>query len=390
MTNFERRPLIVSFEEPSEFAEVYGFVGSQGMVFLEGQLLIPTDIPSKTILLFMHPATTLNLMPMPKAMASAGVHVMCCGSRYAKNDSALIMEKVIADLGAYIRYAKEQLGYEKVVLVGWSGGGSLAITYQAEAQNPQITSLPSGEPYDTKKLGLIPADAIMSIAAHLSRAETLTEWIDPSVEYELNPSLRRCDLDIYDDDNPNQPPYSDEFLNYFRREQIARNRRITQWVKETLADLKRQNTGEYERGFVVHRTMADPRWLDPMVDPNDRKPKTCYLGNPKVVNVGPVGMARFSTLRSWLSQWSYDDSNARTEVNAGRITSPAIVIENTADDATPASHPKKIFDFLASTDKEFHKIKGATHYYQGQPEKLQDVVNLCLNWLKRQDLVDER
>ena len=35
--------------------------------------------------------------------------------------------------------------------------------------------------------------------------------------------------------------------------------------------------------------MADPRWLDPTVDPNDRTPGTCYLGDPRVVNMSPVG-----------------------------------------------------------------------------------------------------
>jgi pimeloyl-ACP methyl ester carboxylesterase len=387
MGEFERRPLIVSFEEPAQFTEVYGFAGSHGKVLLEGQLLMPANRPSKTILLFMHPATTLNLLPLPAAMASAGVHVMCCGSRYAKNDSALIMEKVVADMGAYIRHAKQQLGYEMVILVGWSGGGSLSVTYQAEAENPMITSTPGGEPYDLSKLDLIPADAMMSIAAPLSRAETLTEWIDPSIEDELDPGSRVLELDLYAEKNPNQPPYSSEFLHHYRAKQLQRNRRISQWVKETLDDLKRRNTGENERAFVVHRTMADPRWLDPAVDPNDRKPGSCYLGDPKTVNVGPVGLARFSTLRSWLSQWSYDDSNARTDANAGRITIPVCVIENSADAATPASHPRKIFELLGSQIKEFHKIQGATHYYQGQPEKLQEVVDLSLDWLKRKQLL---
>ncbi len=32
-----------------------------------------------------------------------------------------------------------------------------------------------------------------------------------------------------------------------------------------------------ERGFIVHGTMADPRWLDLSVDPSDRE-LGCYLG----------------------------------------------------------------------------------------------------------------
>ena len=49
-----------------------------------------------------------------------------------------------------------------------------------------------------------------------------------------------------------------------------------------LEDLQRRDNGEVERGFVVHRT-SDPRWLDPAVDPNARKPNWCYLGDPRAV-----------------------------------------------------------------------------------------------------------
>lgn len=34
--------------------------------------------------------------------------------------------------------------------------------------------------------------------------------------------------------------------------------------------------------------MADPRWPDPTVDPNERTPGTCYLGDPQVVNNSPI------------------------------------------------------------------------------------------------------
>ena len=47
---------------------------------------------------------------------------------------------------------------------------------------------------------------------------------------------------------------------------------------------------------------------NPTVDPNERTPGICYLGDPQQVNMSPVGLARFSTLRGWLSQWSYDEA----------------------------------------------------------------------------------
>jgi dienelactone hydrolase len=339
-------------------------------------------------MVFMHPASTLQLLPVPRAMAATGAHVLCAASRYAKNDTALIMEKVFLDLGAYIRHAKEVWGYKHVVLVGWSGGGALAVSYQAEAEDPSITHTPAGDPVNVKGAGLIPADAIIYQAAHVSRAHLLAEAIDPSVKNELNPDERDAELDIYEPRNPNQPPYAAEFIQRYRAAQMARLRRITAWAKAQLAELKSRNTGELERGFIVHRTLADPRFLDPALDPNDRKPRWCYMGNPETVNTGPVGLARFTTLRSWLSQWSLDDSCGNGLTGAARIKAPLLVIENSADDAVPQPHPRMLFDAAASPDKSFRVIKGATHYYAGQPELLKEATELIRGWLVERKLLE--
>ena len=120
----------------------------------------------------------------------------------------------------------------------------------------------------------------MLLAAHISRHGTMTEWLDASILDESDPTKRDPELDLYNPDNPNQPPYTQEFLDRYREAQIARNRRITKWVKEKLAELKAAGRPDDEFAFVVHGTMADPRWLDPTVDPNDRAPGTCYLGDP--------------------------------------------------------------------------------------------------------------
>ena len=167
---WDRVPVVITFAERLRMAETYGFAGSQGQTVLEGQRLLPRGRSSDTVFLFMHPATTLNMLPMPAALADAGLHVLCAGSRYAKNDSALIMEKVAFDLGQYVRHARDVLGYRKVVLVGWSGGGSLSLFYQAQAERPSITQTPAGDPYDLTQADLQPADGIVFIAAHLSRA----------------------------------------------------------------------------------------------------------------------------------------------------------------------------------------------------------------------------
>ncbi|VTU40465.1 Alpha/beta hydrolase family protein [Variovorax sp. PBS-H4] len=378
----------LQYEERAAFTETYGFSGNQGAVNLEGIRMRPADKASDTLMIFMHPASTLQLLPVPRAMAETGAHVLCAGSRYQRNDTALIMEKVLLDLGAYIRHAKEVWGYRHVVLVGWSGGGALAMSYQAEAEDPTLTHTPAGDPVNVKGAGLIPADAVIYQAAHLSRAHLLADAIDPSVKDERDPDDREIELDIYDPRNPHQPPYSPEYMQRYRAAQLARMRRITAWAKKTLAELKARNTGEMERPFIVHRTLADPRFLDPALDPNDRRPRWCYMGNPETVNTGPVGLARFTTLRSWLSQWSLDDSCGNGLEAAKRIKAPLLVIENSADDAVPQTHSGMLYEAAVSPDKTFRVIKGATHYYAGQPELLKEATALIRGWLQQRSLLE--
>src|SRR3546814_15330971 len=121
----------------------------------------------------------------------------------------------------------------------------------------------------------------MLIAAHVSRATTLTESLDASIIDESDPDQRDRELDLYVPRNPNQPPYSAAFLARYRAAQVARNRRITAWVKDKLAALRAAGREHEEFAFVVHGTMADPRFIDPAVDPNDRPPGPCFLADPK-------------------------------------------------------------------------------------------------------------
>ena len=158
-------------------------------------------------------------------------------------------------------------------------------------------------------------------------------------------------------------------------------RRKTAWVRQMLEDLKKRGGNEIERSLITHRTMAEPRFLDPTLDPNDREPGMCYLGVPETVNTGPVGLGRISTLRAWLSQWSPDDSNAHGEKCVRTVGAPLLAIENSADDAVPQPHTGIIYRAAGSADKSMKVIKGGSHYYLGQKEKLQEAADTCLDWL---------
>jgi dienelactone hydrolase len=382
----EHRWIHLQYTESTPFVETYGFSGNQGTVNLEGVLMTPRGCHSKSLLIYMHPSSTLQLLPVPRAAVRLGAHVLCAGSRYAKNDSSLVYEKVVLDLGAYVKYAKDTLRYEKIILVGWSGGGALTLFYQSQAERPDITHTPAGDPIDIRGSDLIPADAIVVQAAHYSRAQFLLDLLDPSVTNELDPDNRDSSLDLYDHANSHQLPYSPTFVSRYRQAQRARMDAITRWVKEMLYAIKRRTGGDVERAFVTHRTMADPRYLDPNLDPNDRRPGWSYLGEPRIANTAPAGLARFSTLRSWLSQWSIDDSRADGLACATRISVPLLTIENSADDAVPQPHTSAIYRAASSADKTYRSVKGATHYYVNQPEQLSEATHAVRDWLRDRSL----
>lgn len=376
MSDFARLPLLLVFREEAGVRDTYG--GIEGIVALQAHLLKP-ERPSETLLIFLHPMGIMHYLPLPTGLAAAGVHCLTAVSRYPNNDSALIMEKVAADLAAWMRHTREALGYHRVVLAGWSGGGSLALFVQSQAVRPRITETPAGDPVDLSAIP--PADAVLLLAAHVSRAATLTEWLDPSVTDESRPFARDPDWNLYADPPPAMPPYPRDWVAEFRARQAARNRRITAWAKETLEEVRRREGPHAERAFVVHGTMADPRWLDPSLDPNDRVPGRCYLGDPRLVNDAPGGLARFSTLRSWLSQWGLETSQADGIACAADCHVPTLVVSNSADDACTPSHAERLFQAVAAADKTLVTIPGATHYYAFQPDKLAEAVRTVKDWL---------
>ena len=384
---YERRPVKITVREQGSGGVTDRYAGLSNVFVLEGELLIPSSeaYEPKTLFCFMHPAASMAMLPYPISLARAGLHVLMCQSRYT-NDSALVMEKCIKDLATYISYAKTKLGYEKIVLVGWSGGGSLSVFYQSQATLPSTQRVTF--PIDLSNVELPKANALIVIAAHASRARILTECLDPSIymfrrgdNVEMDAKLQH--LNLYGPKAP-QPPYTTSYLQEFRKEQIARSLRITKWCRK---QVKNGNPGAC---FLLDGTMADPRWLDFTCDANDRPDeRICYLGDPEVANDMPTGLARFSSALSWLSQFSYHDTNADAVRHMKNINDiSVVVIENGADNGCPVPHPTDVFNACASNDKSYKRINGARHYYDGQTDKLLESVQFVLNWLRERDLIN--
>jgi pimeloyl-ACP methyl ester carboxylesterase len=345
-----------------------------------GQLVRPDDRPSKTALLITHPASAFLGHYLLRPLAEAGIHALGLNTRYAANDSNLIMENVLLDIGSTVDALRER-GYERVVLVGNSGGGSVVSYYQAEAEQQTVTTTVAGEPVDLS--GLAPADGLILVAVHSSRARVVTEWLDPSIVDEADPFSVDPELDMYDERNG--PPYSTAFLTRYRAAQIERNRRITRWCYDSIEHLKATGSPVSNLGFVIHRTFAEPGFVDLAIEPSGRD--VCRLwGDPRAANLNAASLGRFSSLHTWLSQFSYDDSRADALRQLPRVSKPILMVQGTADECVLPHHPHSMYQAIQHADRELVWIEGGTHYLFSRDDALAETVASISRWLSSHDL----
>lgn len=379
-SEFKRIPLLVSFEEQvrSSRKDVYGSLGARVAVTAQ---LLRGDEPSDTIFVTIHQIGSQAYLPVFSGLAAAGFHVLAAANRYISGDFPLQIENVILDLAACVRYAKEKLGYKRVILVGWSGGGSVISGYQAEAEDKRVTANAAGEYSPLADTDLIPADGVVLAAPHRSRHKLLADFIDPAIVDENDPYNRDPDLDLYPLTGERELPLDRAWLSRYREAQVARSARITAWVKEQMAILAERGDPSGERAFVVHGTMADPRWVDITIDPNERA-KGSYIGDPRTANDSLSALGRCTSLRGWLSQWSLETAQFDAVDAVGRIKAPLLLIVNDADDACPTTHTDAIWEAMDKTSGSKHHIAGANHYYLGKDQRSQlaEAVQTITDW----------
>lgn len=217
-----------------------------------------------------------------------------------------------------------------------------------------------------------------------SRAHILTEWLDPSITDEASPWSRDASLNLYAP--ARSLPLDPQWVARYRQAQVERNRRITRWVKQELAAVKGGARGKrFETCFVVQGTMADPRWVDPTVEPNGRRPGHCFAGDPETANDAPYAVGRFCTLRGWLSQWSIDDTNADAVTHLARVSCHVLVVECGDDDAVPVSHAKAMFGAVPHAQKDYLHLPRTDHYIT---DKLAAATacDSVKSWLRRYEL----
>ena len=336
--------------------------------------------PKKVAAIVMHPTSNFMGHYLIAPLAARGVACMGLNSRYAGNDTLLLMERVIQDLGAGVQYLRAQ-GYERVVLIGNSGGASLSAFYQAQAENLTITHMLDGDPAGLSPADLPPVDGLALCAAHEGRSTLMRNWIDPSVTDEHDPLSVDPALDMYDARNQ---PFTPEFLARFQAGQAARLSRIESWVAQRLQLLRAQTAPGAARDevFVIHRTHADPRCVDLSIEPNDRQLGSVWgngIDGARAVNYAASQMGRITSLTAFLSQWS-SRSRADGPSNLASTSVPVLLCTYTGDQST---FPSTRDAWLAAGAGRIRNvdIRGGNHYLAGQPALVEQVADEMSAWM---------
>ena len=309
-------------------------------------------------------------------LAGRGIGFLGWNTRFRGFESSFLLDHALVDIGVGVRWLRETQGVHTIVLLGNSGGGSLMAAYQSQAVEPSVTALEGMRPAAGLE-DLPAADGYISSAAHAGRPDVLTAWMDGAVIDENNPVPSDPDLDLFDDRNG--PPFSAEFVDRYRAAQVARNQKITDWARSEL--IRVRAAGFSDRPFTVMRTWADPRMVDPTLEPTGREPNMCYAGVPVAANRSPRGIAAACTLRNWLGMWSLETAQTRAEPHLARITCPALVINADRDTGVFPSDAARITAALASVDTTQCSID--TDHYFTTPGARAEQADIIADWIGR-------
>jgi pimeloyl-ACP methyl ester carboxylesterase len=308
-------------------------------------------------------------------IATRGIGFLGWNTRFRGFETSFLLDHALVDIGVGVRWLRDVAGVETVVLLGNSGGGSLMAAYQSQAVSPNVRPLEGMRP--ASGLGeLPPADGYIASAAHPGRPDVLTAWMDAAVVDESDPVATDPELDLFGD---RQAPYDPEFVHRYRSAQVARNHAITDWAE---TELKRvRAAGFSDRPFTVMRTWADPRMVDPSLEPTNRTANLCYAGEPAKANRSTHGMAAACTLRNWIGVWSLRHAQTRAEPHLSRIHCPALVINAHQDTGVFPSDAQRIHDALAGSDKTLCSMD--TDHYFTTPGARSEQADTIAKWITK-------
>lgn len=332
--------------------------------------LLRTLPGATTVAFLMHPRQDFSHHVLVPELLERGFAVWTQGSRSVGNDLTLLHEQAILDMAAGHVFLRRR-GFESVVLVGHSGGASLATFYLQQASRrpaDRLSTTPGGKPVPLAEAEMPLAEGLALMAPHPGQGALLQRVIDPSVVDEQDPLSVDPDLDPYNPANgflapPDSSTYSAEFIQRYRSAQAERIRRIDAVAWERV-EAARKARRRYADGkdpvdrrtslasgvIVVHRSDADLRCVDLSLDPNDRPYGSLFGHRPDLTNFGITGFGRLTTPEAWLSTWSANATRADLAACAPDVHVPALVVELTGDQACFPDDARRFAGLLAHDD----------------------------------------
>lgn len=350
------------------------YVVSKGGAVVRGIFWTPANGKWKTAVVLTHPRGDFSVHYVAPQLTAAGYAVLGGATRYVNNDSDCLHENCVWDVEAMVAEARRR-GAENVVLLGNSGGGSLMALSEATAQRERGEHL---------------GDGFIALAAHPGEGVFMLQVIDPSVTDENDPFSYDPALDMYNPDNgwqpwPNPCTYDRAWFDNYRAAQRERVARVDQIARDAIAARAAADADDplhalHVRYITTYRTLADPAYLDPSIDPDERPLGTIFSpGDPRIGNYG-YGLARTMTPRGWLSTWSGLSSHAALVETMPDVNIPSLFVHPTADTEIRVHQARAAFDQCAASDKEYVEIVGAEHYFAGRQR---DACEPIISWLDK-------
>ncbi len=387
LISFSQLPAGAAYEVIPLVAEDRG--ESKGVLYTKGG--------EKTVVCLMHPRADMSRHYAIPYLLEAGYAAFGQEGRWPGNDIACIHEMLLPDIAASTTFLKEKRGFERVIFIGNSGGGSLYTFYQAQAVTVppgRLTTTPAGDPYDLNRFTLPPADGMVILAAHLGEGKFLQKTVDPSVTDENDPLSHDPALDMYNPANgfktpPTPSKYSQEFIQLYRAAQTARVARIDaiarrhieeqRYFQELIRQPESDNWPVERQTFVsrralvgrymeIHRTEANLTYADQSLCPSSRDYGSLWSPRPDLFNYLEHGFGKYQTPRAWLSNWSGLSSCASVLDNVPKVTIPTLVVNYTGDHAIYPEESEAIYQQSPASDKQFVQVD-ADHFGYPLPSK---------------------
>jgi hypothetical protein len=359
---------------------------------------------AQTVACLMHPRQDVTHHPLVPLLLQAGVAVWTQQTRSVNNDLNLVHEQALHDVVAGQVFLRD-IGFEHVVVLGHSGGGTLFAYYLEQAAlgpSDRIATTPGGRPTKLAEATMPVADGVIFLAPHPGQGKLLLACIDPSVADETDPLAVVPELDPWNPANGfAQPPassaYSAEFLRRYRAAQRDRVARIDAVAREALARTAEARAAFTKSGapadrrrslaptiMTIYRTDADPRTVDLSIDPSERPYGSLFGTRPDLIDYGQVGFGRLTTPEAWLSTWSGLSSNADFVRCVPGVTVPTLFIELTGDQAAFPADTRGMVAALGAADRTVTAVRGL-HFggaiADGEPSGNQLAADEIRGWL---------